>query len=82
MANYIEFEGLEEGVREIMTSGEMMALCTAKANKMLSSLGHGYEITTHVGRNRVNAEVATASREARQENLKNNSILKALGAAR
>lgn len=70
------------GVRELMQSSAMMSICEGKARAMLNQLGAGYTMTTHVGRNRVNAEVATDSPAARQENLKNNTILKALGAAR
>lgn len=70
------------GVRELMLSSAMMSICESKARSMLNSLGDGYTMTTHVGKNRVNAEVATDSPAARQENLNNNTILKALGAAR
>lgn len=66
------------GVRELLRSDEMMAECKRHADDALSRLGDGYEVTTRVGRNRVNAEVAAASYAARRENLENNSILRAL----
>lgn len=82
MAKDIKFELNRAGVRALLQSPEMMAVCEGKARAALSHLGAGYTVTTYVGRNRVNAEVATNSPEARQENLKNNTILKAVGAAR
>ncbi len=67
-----------EGVRELLKSPEMMSICSDYANKALGRLGSGYEVTTHVGVNRVNAEVAAVSYQAKRENLETNSILKAI----
>ena len=66
------------GVRELLRSEEMMAICKEHADKALSNLGEGYEVTTHTGRNRVNAEVAAVSYEAKLDNSRNNTILKAI----
>lgn len=66
------------GVKELLRSGEMMAICEERANNALKQLGDGYAVTTHTGKNRVNAEVATDSFKAMHENSKNNTILKAL----
>lgn len=66
------------GVRELLRSEEMMAICREHADKALSNLGEGYEVTTHTGRNRVNAEVAAVSYEAKLDNSRNNTILKAI----
>ena len=74
-----KFELNRSGVRELLRSPEMMAVCQDYANRALSSLGDGYEVSTMTGRNRVNAEVRAETFEARKENLKNNTILKALG---
>ena len=82
MAKNVKFERNPAGIRTLMQSPEMEAVCESKAKAILSSLGSGYTMTTRVGRNRVNAEIATDSPEARHENLKNNTILKALGAGR
>ena len=66
------------GVRELLRSQEMMNICAEHANSTQASLGKGYEVSCHTGKNRVNAEVAAVTQEAIQETLKNNSILKAL----
>ena len=66
------------GVRELLRSEEMKALCEEHTNAALSRLGPGYEVTTMTGKNRVNAEIAAVSYKAKRENMKNNTILKAL----
>lgn len=74
-----KFELNKEGVRELLTSREMLAICSEYANKALGRLADGYEVSTHTGQNRVNAEIAAVTTEARKENMEDNSILKALG---
>jgi len=66
------------GVRELLRSSEMMAVCKEHADKAQSKLGDGYEVTTHTGAKRVNASVGTATADAMRDNMENNSILKAL----
>lgn len=66
------------GVRELLRSDEMMALCKQHADDTLAGLGAGHEVTTFRGRSRVNASVAAVTHAAKRDNLTNNSILKAL----
>lgn len=66
------------GVKEMLKSPEMMAICKEHADKAVMSLGDGYETNTYTGRNRVNAEIEAVSYKAKKENLENNSILRAL----
>lgn len=66
------------GVRELLRSPEMMAVCEGHANAALSRLGAGYEVTTRTGKNRVNASLHAKTSAARRENAQNNTILKAL----
>lgn len=56
----------------------MMDICSSYAQKAQQSLGDGYEITTHTGRNRVNAMISAESYAAKKENLNDNTILKAV----
>ena len=67
-----------EGVRELLRSQEMLSICSEYANAALGRLGDGYEVSTHIGQNRVNAEVLAATFKARKDNQENNSILKSL----
>ena len=73
-----KFELNREGVRELLRSKEMADICQEYAENAIGKLGDGYEVTTHTGTNRVNAEVKAETFAARRDNLKNNSILKAV----
>lgn len=66
------------GVRSLLKSEEMQAICKEYAHAALSRLGTGYEVTSMIGKNRCNSEVAAVTREAKKENSESNSILKAL----
>ncbi len=77
MANF-KFVLNREGVRDLLRSKEMMDICSDYANSALGRLGSGYEVTTHTGANRVNAQVAAETFAAKRENLKSNTILKAV----
>lgn len=74
----VRFELNREGVRDLLRSKEMMDVCQEYANNALGKLGDGYEVTTHTGTNRVNAEVAAVTAAAKKENLSDNSIIKAV----
>lgn len=72
----------KKGVRDLLRSPEMMDICEEYANRAMASLGDGYEVTSMVGKNRVNVEISAATFQARRENSKNNTILKALGGSK
>ncbi|NLY46797.1 MAG: hypothetical protein GX053_12550 [Tissierella sp.] len=65
-------------VRELMKSEEMQSILKDKADSALNSLGEGYKSDIHVGKNRANAMVYADTYQAKRDNLKNNSILKAV----
>lgn len=75
----IKIELNRSGVAELMKSQEMLGLCESLAQKAAGSLGDGYEVTTYVGRTRANASIHAVTDKARKDNLKNNSLLKAIG---
>lgn len=66
------------GVRELLRSGEMMAICQEHASQIAGRAGAGYETSTYTGVNRVNASVRAATAEAARDNLENNTLLKAV----
>lgn len=66
------------GVRQLMQSKEMQSILKDKADAALNSLGEGYKSDTYVGKNRANAMVYADTYQAKRDNLKNNSILKAV----
>lgn len=74
----MKFELNKSGVRELMTSPEMQSFLKGKATAILGRLGEGYEQDLYIGRNRANAMVSANTYKAKRDNLKNNSILKAV----
>ena len=73
-----KFELNRSGVRTLMQSEEMQSILKSKANNALNSLGQGYKTDSYVGKNRANAMVYADTYQAKRDNLKNNSILKAV----
>lgn len=65
-------------IRELMKSEEMQGILKEKADNALNSLGEGYKSDIHVGKNRANAMVYADTYQAKRDNFKNNSILKAV----
>lgn len=75
----IKFELNRQGVRSLLRSDEAKNMCEEIANDIVSRCGDGYEVTTHVGKKRVNASVHAATKEAKRDNIENKTILKAAG---
>ena len=74
----MKFELNKDGVRQLLQSPEMLNVCKSYADKAKNTLGEGYEVTTHIGKTRVNAEIAATTFKARKDNSENNTILRAL----
>lgn len=72
------FELNRSGVAELLKSSEMQKVLTDKATEIRNRCGDGYEQDIFVGQNRANAMVSAASYKAKRENMKNNTILKAV----
>lgn len=79
MAN-VRIELNHEGVRDLLRSPAMAAVCKSYAEEIAGRAGNGYEVNVYTGANRVNASVGTATKEAMRDNYKNNTLLKAVGA--
>jgi hypothetical protein len=78
MADKIRIELNEAGVRALLKSPEMMAICQQHASDIASRAGDGYVVSTYTGRNRVNASVGAETAKAKRDNMKNNTLLKAV----
>lgn len=84
MPNF-RFEPDEKGIEELMLSPEMQAVLEAKAREVLRRLPSGYGMTpgttvnTSRLRPRSKVTVGTRSSRAAADNLKNNTLIKALG---
>lgn len=77
MAKY-KFELNRSGVRTLLRSEEMKALLRSRADAAAQACGNGYEAGDYTMSTRAVARVSAVSVEARRDNLKNNTILKAL----
>lgn len=83
MAKKIKIELNSEGVREMLRSPEMKDICTELAQGIAqrangTGADGGYAVSGHTGATRVNASVYCATKEALRDNLKNNTLLKAV----
>ena len=73
-----KFELNRSGVAELLKGQEMQALLAEKASEIQSRCGDGYEHDVYVGKTRANAMVQATTYQAKRDNLKNNTILKAV----
>lgn len=74
----MKFKLNRAGVSSLLKGEAMQTLLTEKASGIRGRLGAGYNQDVHVGKNRANAMVWPDTYEARRDNLKNNSLLKAV----
>lgn len=66
------------GVGQLLKSTEMQNVLTEKATAIKNRAGEGYEQDIYVGKSRANAMVYADSYKAKKDNLKNNTLLKAV----
>ena len=74
----MQFKLNRKGVSELMKSAEMQEVLKGYATGIKNRCGDGYEQDMHVGKNRANAMVSAVAYQARVDNMKNNTILKAV----
>jgi hypothetical protein len=67
-----------KGVGELMKSEAMQAVLNEYATNIKNRCGNGYEQDIYVGKSRANAMVKATTHQAKRDNLKNNTILKAV----
>lgn len=80
--NKFKFTLNKAGVRELMKSREMEEITKGFADDIQRNAGEGYEITHSVGYSRNTFTVSAETIQAKRDNLDNNTLEKALGAAR
>ena len=74
----VKFKLNRSGVAELMRSSAMQAVLREYATSVRNRCGDGYTQDIYVGKNRANATVSAETYEAKRDNLKNNTILKAV----
>lgn len=72
----MQFKLNRGGVRELLRSEGMMNACKERAEVVRQRCGEGYGVSGHTGKNRVNVSVYAETKEARQDNLDNNTLEK------
>lgn len=80
MSDTIKFEKFQlnySGVGELLKSDMVVSALIANADKVQNRAGDGYDVYQH-GKTRANISVRTTTKEAYDDNLKNNTLLKAL----
>lgn len=76
----VHIELNSDGIVELMKSDEIMSVLESHGRSMVSSLGEGYSMSKYPnGKSRGNVSVYADSKEAYQDNMNNNSLLKAVG---
>lgn len=78
----VKIELNNAGIRELLKSPEVMALCVESANQVRSRAGDGFEVESYTGFDRAHAVVFADTPEAKRDNLENNTLLKAVGGGR
>lgn len=74
----IKFKLNRKGVSELMKSTEMQEVLKEYATGIRNRCGDGYEQDLYVGKNRANAMVSASTYQAKADNSRNNTILKAV----
>ena len=68
----------KQGVSELMKPTQMQSILSEKAKAIAGRCGSGYEIDIYIGKTRANASVGPKTRQAKRDNYKNNTLLKAI----
>ena len=66
------------GIRALLQSPEIQAVCVDRIRSVQAMCGDGYETDTYVGKTRVNAMLRAATPAAMADNAKNHTIEKAV----
>lgn len=74
----MQFKLNRKGVADLMKSAEMQEVLNGYATGIRNRCGDGYEQDIHVGKNRANAMVSASTYQAKADNMRNNTILKAV----
>lgn len=75
----LKFKLNRAGVGKLLKSKETAEVCGDFANDIKNRCGDGYEVSIHPGgKTRANASVKAVTKKAKQDNLDNNTLEKAL----
>lgn len=78
MSSKVRIELNSKNINAFLRSAQMKEMISERAADIASRCGSGYEYRIHDSGQRIIANVYPATDEARQDNLDNNTVLKAL----
>lgn len=78
MAAKMKFKLNRSGVAALMKSNQMQGVLEEKATGVRNRAGEGYKQDIYVGKTRANAMVYADTYQAKKDNMKNNTLLKAV----
>ena len=78
MSKKFKFKLNHAGVGQLLKSSEMVDVLEEKATEISNGAGDGYVQDTYIGKNRANAMVYADTYQAKKDNYKNNTLLKAV----
>lgn len=79
MAKSVKIKLNSAGIRELLKSQAMADECMTVARGIQQRAGEGYEVQSRNYPERTGAAVVAVTKEAIQDNLDNNTLLRALG---
>lgn len=74
----MKFKLNRSGVAALMKSNQMQGVLEEKATGVRNRAGEGYKQDIYVGKTRPNAMVYADTYQAKKDNMKNNTLLKAV----
>lgn len=74
----MKFKLNRSGVAALMKSNQMQGVLEEKATGVRNRAGEGYKQNIYVGKTRANAMVYADTYQAKKDNMKNNTLLKAV----
>lgn len=74
----MKFKLNRSGVASLMKSNQMQGVLEEKATGVRNRAGEGYKQDIFVGKTRANAMVYADTYQAKKDNMKNNTLLKAV----
>lgn len=74
----MKFKLNRSGVAALMKSNQMQGVLEEKATGVRNRAGEGYKQDIYVGKTRANAMVYADTYQAEKDNMKNNTLLKAV----
>lgn len=74
----MQFKLNRSGVGQLLKSAEMQSALSERATEIKNRCGNGYEQDVYIGTNRANAMVVASTYQAKADNSRNNTLLKAV----